>query len=145
MAATASPARDGVRNATSWGVLFASPERAQGEEGRTVGHTLMHAPTEWRGASAYVETLLDGDSRPPTGQTRIFVAALALVLTGAAFLVAGFGTQMGGICFPLGAAFGLAAYVLLARWVAANARKSRLLRFAERVRRALAYEGELDA
>ena len=50
--------------------------------------------------------------------------------------------ELGGVFFPLAAAMGLAAYVCLTRWVARQHNQSGVLRFAERIRRAIAYEGD---
>lgn len=130
--------------ATSWGVVFAPPEYAQGDEGRLLDDGAIRAAARWRGPSEYVATLLTG--RNESSRTaRMLPAAGLLAVSCAVLAFCGFVSDLGAVFFPLAGGAGLAAYTFFAHWVARQESQSRLLIFAERIRRAIAYEGDLKS
>jgi hypothetical protein len=116
-------------------------EDAQGKEGQSVDCRAAHAAEQWRGASAYVSAMFAKASLPARSNWYLTAAAgfaAACAACTASAVAFGLGTALS---LPA-AAFGYAAYVSFMQWVARNRNRSRWLYFADRVRRALAYEGD---
>lgn len=114
---------------------------AQGADGRFLER---HACTVImrRGQSQYVSRLLGGERHLVSADRSALVGALSGV--GCAGLVlAGLGSGLGDVFYPLAAIAGFAAYAFFARWVAKQNRRSGFLGAAERVRRALAYQDDV--
>ena len=141
MAAIAPSPHRTTSSATSWGLLLSPPEYAQGDEGRLLGAGATRAAERWRGASEYVAALLTGRNESAWAK-RVLPAAGLFATACAGLTLGGLFTDLGPVFFPLAAITGLAAYTVLTRWVANQKNPSGLLRFAERVRRAVAYEGD---
>ncbi len=141
MAAVALPQRNRTSNGSHWAIPFSPPEYAQGGDGQLVNDDLASAAARWRGQSEYVATILTGRS-DQAGTKRILIAAGVLTVSCVALTVGALIMGSGAILFSLAAAIGLAAYASFARWVARQEYRSGLLRFAERIRRSLAYEGD---
>lgn len=126
---------------TSWEIPSSPPEYAQGDEGRLVDYGAARAAVRWRGPSEYVATLLTG--RNESSRTARMLPVAGLLAVGCAGLaLGGIASDWGGVLFPLAAIAGLGFYTFLTRWVAKQRSRSGVLRFAERIRRAIAYEGD---
>jgi hypothetical protein len=124
------------------GILLSPPGYAQGPEGQILGKDLALAAEGWRGPSEYVATLFAGrnDSSGPMW-TLVAAGLLAVVCGGVVF--ADVALNMSGASLPLAGAAGLASYGFLVRWVARQHNPSGALKIAERIRRAIAYEGNM--
>lgn len=141
MAAIASCPREATGETTSVSILYSPPEYAQGVEGRLLDDNVATVAVRWRGPSEYVATLLTG--RNESSWTNRLLAAAGVSGIGCAGLaLSGLILDLGQVFFPLAGVTGLAAYIFLTRWVARQNHQSGLLRFVERVRRSIAYEGD---
>jgi hypothetical protein len=144
MAAIASISRYSTNAEAGWGGLFTPPGYAQGDEGRLLGDGVARVAATWVGPSEYVATLLSG--RNTSSQTkRMLITAGLLTAACVGFILGGSILEVGKILFPLAAATGLLAYAFFTRWLARQNNRSGVLRFAERIRRAIAYEGDLES
>lgn len=118
------------------------PGYAQGDIGQILENGVLHAAAQWQGESQYVANILEQPSPSGSSSHAMPVAAGFLAAGSVGFVVTGWAVGFGAVMFPLAGIAGLAAYALAARWLAGRFHGSRILWFVERIRRALAYEGD---
>jgi hypothetical protein len=114
---------------------------AQGSEGKAVGRATEKTASEWLRPSIYLAAMLGGptESYPMNGLLRISVLLTTLSI---GLAVAGLTLGGGVVVFPAAILAGLFAYRYFARWLAWRGDRSGFLGFLNRIRAALAYEGD---
>lgn len=143
MATLASIPASPMSEESGWGALVTPPGYAQGDDGRLVRSGLESAAKSWKGPSAYVSALFSSRPRAARSNQALLAAFLFASLSiGLASLL--WNSTFREPLLPLFAATGLAAYAFLIRWLSRQKSPTGILAFAERIRRAVAYEGDAE-
>lgn len=142
MATIAAAPRRTVRDAFTKKALWFSEGHAQGQEGKSIRNAIPLQAAKWTGPSRYVRTLFQTNR---VGYRDNHLLAIAGMMAVCCIGLGAFGATLSSVSFltPLSLVPGLFAYSLTARWLARQPNPSGLLKFAERVRRAFAYEADI--